>query len=39
MQPNPSVDTSSPFAGHFLYYPRRRQQPPALSALIDTLRM
>ena len=28
-----------PFAGFFLYYPSRRQQPPALSALIDTFRM
>ena len=28
-----------PFAGFFLYYPSRRQQPAALSALIDTLRM
>lgn len=27
-----------PFPGFFLYYPSRRQQPPALSALIDTLR-
>ena len=28
-----------PFAGFFLYYPSRRQQPAALSALIDTLRL
>jgi DNA-binding transcriptional LysR family regulator len=28
-----------PFAGYFLYYPSRRQQPPALTALIDTLRL
>jgi DNA-binding transcriptional LysR family regulator len=28
-----------PFPGFFLYYPSRRQQPPALSALIETLRM
>jgi DNA-binding transcriptional LysR family regulator len=28
-----------PFAGYFLYYPSRRQQPAALSALIDTLRL
>lgn len=28
-----------PFPGFFLYYPSRHQQPPALSALIDTLRM
>jgi len=28
-----------PFPGFFLYYPSRRQQPAALSALIDTLRM
>src|SRR6266542_1184714 len=27
------------FAGYFLYYPSRRQQPAALSALIDTLRL
>jgi DNA-binding transcriptional LysR family regulator len=27
------------FAGYFLYYPSRRQQPPALSALIETLRV
>jgi DNA-binding transcriptional LysR family regulator len=32
-------DWCPPFAGYFLYYPSRRQQPPALSALIDTLRM
>ena len=25
------------FAGYFLYYPRRRQQPAALSALIEAL--
>jgi DNA-binding transcriptional LysR family regulator len=29
----------SPFAGYFLYYPSRRQQPAALSALIETLRL
>ncbi len=28
-----------PFAGFFLYYPSRRQQPAALSALIETLRL
>jgi DNA-binding transcriptional LysR family regulator len=28
-----------PFAGYFLYYPGRRQQPAALSALIETLRL
>ena len=28
-----------PFPGFFLYYPSRRQQPAALSALIYTLRM
>lgn len=28
-----------PFAGYFLYYPSRRQQPAALTALIDTLRL
>jgi DNA-binding transcriptional LysR family regulator len=27
------------FPGYFLYYPSRRQQPAALSALIDTLRL
>ena len=32
-------DWCPPFAGYFLYYPGRRQQPAALSALIDTLRM
>jgi len=29
----------APFPGHFLYYPSRRQQPAALSALIQTLRL
>jgi len=28
-----------PFTGYFLYYPSRRQQPPVLAALIDTLRL
>jgi DNA-binding transcriptional LysR family regulator len=28
-----------PLAGYFLYYPSRRQQPAALSAPIDTLRL
>lgn len=32
-------DWCPPFPGYFLYYPSRRQQPPALSALIHTLRM
>ena len=32
-------DWCPPFAGYFLYYPSRRQQPPALSALIETLRL
>jgi DNA-binding transcriptional LysR family regulator len=32
-------DWSPPFPGFFLYYPSRRQQPAALSALIETLRM
>jgi DNA-binding transcriptional LysR family regulator len=32
-------DWCPPFAGYFLYYPSRRQQPAALSALIDTLRV
>jgi DNA-binding transcriptional LysR family regulator len=32
-------DWSPPFPGFFLYYPSRRQQPAALTALIDTFRM
>ena len=32
-------DWCSPFPGFFLYYPSRRQQPAALSALIDTVRL
>ena len=32
-------DWCPPFPGFFLYYPSRRQLPPALSALIDTLRL
>jgi DNA-binding transcriptional LysR family regulator len=32
-------DWSPPFPGFFLYYPSRRQQPAALSALIDTFRI
>lgn len=32
-------DWCQPFTGFFLYYPSRRQQPPALAALVDTLRM
>ena len=28
-----------PYPGFFLYYPSRRQQPPALSALINVLRL
>ena len=32
-------DWCPPFAGLFLYYPSRRQQPAALSALIETLRL
>lgn len=32
-------DWCPPFPGYFLYYPSRRQQPAALSALIDTLRL
>ena len=32
-------DWCQPFAGYFLYYPSRRQQPAALSALIETLRL
>src|SRR5712691_7739220 len=31
-------DWCQPFPGFFLYYPSRRHQPPALSALINTLR-
>jgi len=31
-------DWCPPFPGYFLYYPSRRQQPAALSALIDILR-
>jgi DNA-binding transcriptional LysR family regulator len=32
-------DWCPPFMGFFLYYPSRKQQPAALSALIETLRM
>jgi DNA-binding transcriptional LysR family regulator len=32
-------DWCRPFPGYFLYYPSRRQQPAALSALIETLRL
>jgi DNA-binding transcriptional LysR family regulator len=32
-------DWCPPFSGYFLYYPSRRQQPAALSALIETLRI
>ena len=32
-------DWCEPFAGYFLYYPSRRQQPAALSALIEALRL
>jgi DNA-binding transcriptional LysR family regulator len=32
-------DSCPPFPGYFLYYPSRRQQPAALSALIETLRL
>jgi DNA-binding transcriptional LysR family regulator len=32
-------DWCEPFAGYFLYYPSRRQQPAALTALINTLRL
>jgi len=32
-------DWCSPFPGFFLYYPRQRQLPAALSALIETLRL
>ena len=32
-------DWCPPFAGYFLYYPSRRQQPAALTALIAALRL
>lgn len=32
-------DWCQPFPGFFLYYPSRRQQPPALSALINAVRL
>jgi len=32
-------DWCPPFAGYFVYYPSRRQQSPALTALIETLRI
>jgi DNA-binding transcriptional LysR family regulator len=32
-------DWCPPFAGYFLYYPSRRQQPPAVAALVEALRM
>jgi DNA-binding transcriptional LysR family regulator len=32
-------DWCQPFPGFFLYYPSRRQQPAALSALINNLRL
>jgi DNA-binding transcriptional LysR family regulator len=32
-------DWCPPFPGFFLYYPSRRQQPAALAALVDTLRL
>ena len=32
-------DWCQPFPGYFLYYPSRRDQPAALSALIKTLRI
>jgi DNA-binding transcriptional LysR family regulator len=32
-------DWCEPFPGYFLYYPSRRQQPAALSAVIETLRL
>jgi DNA-binding transcriptional LysR family regulator len=32
-------DWCQPFPGFFLYYPSRKQQPAALSALINTLRL
>ena len=32
-------DWCQPFPGFFLYYPSRRQQPPALTALVNALRL
>ena len=32
-------DWCPPFSGYFLYHPSRRQQPAALSALVETLRL
>jgi DNA-binding transcriptional LysR family regulator len=32
-------DWCPPFEGYFPYYPSRRHQPPALQALVDTLRV
>jgi len=32
-------DWCPPFPGYFLYYPSRRNQPAALAALIDALRV
>jgi DNA-binding transcriptional LysR family regulator len=32
-------DWCPPFDGYFLYYPSRRQQPAALTALIEALRL
>jgi DNA-binding transcriptional LysR family regulator len=32
-------DWCPPFEGYFLYYPSRRHQPPALRALVETLRV
>jgi DNA-binding transcriptional LysR family regulator len=32
-------DWCQPVPGFFLYYPSRRQQPPALAALIDAIRL
>jgi len=31
-------DWCKPFPGYYLYYPSRRQIPPALAALVDALR-
>jgi DNA-binding transcriptional LysR family regulator len=31
-------DWCPPFPGYFLYYPSRRQTPPALAALVEALR-
>jgi hypothetical protein len=32
-------DWTPPFPGYFLYYPHRKQQPAALTAVIETFRL